>query len=177
MISIYLFCSLCIFIYCLKMQTRFIFCLVPVSSIFSFYTMRISIDEIFAFWRVEYKHLINPSWVCAYAWPSSIIIIVLNTKRRNSCATHCWEWFVSILLLFSLSLLLVHHPQNDETNCTRKERCVMNTVVPEFSYIHTHSIVVSDWQIYQHTYFYFIFFFHCSRSRSRTMTLATINWI
>ncbi len=143
------FCSLCIFIYCLKMQTRSLTlsCLIPVSPIFSFYTMRISIDEIFAFWRDEYKHLINASWVWAYAWPSSIIIIVLNTKRRNSCATHCWEWF-----FFSLSL--VYHPQKDESNCTRKKRCVMNTTVPEFAYIHIYSIVVNDWWIYQHTFFF-----------------------
>jgi hypothetical protein len=56
----------------------------------------------------------------------------------------------------------------------------MNTAIPEFTYIHIHSIIVNEWQIHQSTRFFFIhflFFFHCSRSRSRTMILDIINWI
>lgn len=59
------FCSLRLFIYCLKMQTLLLVSLPSVSPIFfPFYTIRMRIDEIFAYWRDEYKHLINPAREC-----------------------------------------------------------------------------------------------------------------
>lgn len=168
-----LFCSLRMFIYCLKMQTRFLTRHLPVSPIFSLYTMRISIDEIFAFWRGEYKHLIKLSWVCAYAWPSSIIIIivvvVLNMKREKIAVLPIIEsdlypffsWFFS-----SPSFLFWYTTRRTTKLIVQGKRCVLNTTISEFTSV---LFWMTDRSINK--------LFHCSRSRSRTMTSDIIHWI
>lgn len=102
------------------------------------------IDEIFAFWRDEYKHLISVSWVCVCATdlrPSSSSSTMLCMWRRRECFVLLIARSDLYPFFFSLPLLGVHHchPQNDESNCTRGKRCVMNAALPEFTYTHTHA--------------------------------------
>lgn len=152
------FCSLRLFIYCLKMQTLLLVSLPSVSPIFfPFYTIRMRIDEIFAYWRDEYKHLINPArecvCVCVYAWPSSIIIIiiVLTVKRKIQAVllpiteSDLYPFFS---YFFSLFLPLLYHPQNNETNCSRKKDACSRHSFENSLLCTFNSILSNDWQIH-----------------------------
>jgi len=92
---------------------------------------------------------------------SSSSSLWIYKEKKSGGATRCWEWFVSILFIFfSFSLSLVHHPQNDETNCTRKEMRVEYSNSGIHLYTHSHYCheLLTDLSTY-FFFFVFIFFF------------------
>ena len=60
-------------------------------------------------------------------------------KKNRGCACAITESDLYPFFFFSYSVRLfslLYHPQNNETNCSRKKRCVFNSLIQEFTSMH-----------------------------------------
>ena len=153
---------------------------------FLLYTANERIDEIFAFWRDEYKHLISASWVCATdlrpsssssssstvfcAWRGECFVLL---RAGSDLYPFFFFFFLSLSLRFSVYTTATH----------RTTRLIVQEEKDAWWMLHFRNSLLhaavggrNGEQIYQQTLWRFIFLFHCSRSRSRTMIVHPSRW-
>lgn len=113
-------------------------------------------------------------YVCVYAWPSSIIIIVLAVKKKNTgCVI---PPLLRVICIHSSLLFLFLLPITRRTTKlivqgkTMRVRCIHLR-------IHFSAHLTVLWRMTNRSRQKICSSLYCSRSRSRTMNPDTINWL